>query len=57
MMGFKRHLQQEKFIYLNQKNRERKLILPLHLFKLVKLSLDRLLPSRAYIRFTLQMLM
>ncbi len=56
-MGFIRHLQQEKFITLNHENRERTLILPLDLFKLVKLSLDRLLPSRAYLRFTLQRLM
>jgi len=48
-----RHLQQEKFLSLNKKIGEEKNLSPYPLFKLVKLSLDGLLPSRAHLRFAL----
>ena len=53
-MGFIRHIQQEKFIFMNQKIGKVHNVFPYSLFKLVKISLNRLLPSRAYIRFSLQ---
>ena len=52
-MGFLRHIQPEKFILLNHKNRESTLTFPYSLFQLVKTSLDGLLPSRAHLRFSL----
>jgi len=53
-MGFTRHIQQEKFIPLNFEIGKDLKVFPYILFKLVKLSLDELLPSRAHLRFTLQ---
>jgi hypothetical protein len=53
-MGLLRHIQPEKFILLNQKNRESILTFPYSLSQLVKISLDGLLPSRAHLRFSLQ---
>jgi hypothetical protein len=49
-----RHLQQRKVYIFEQENRGRKISPPKQLSQLVKLSLDGLLPSRAHLRFTLQ---
>jgi hypothetical protein len=49
-----RHQQQRKVYIFEQKNRGRKISPPKQLSQLVKLSLDGLLPSRAHLRFTLQ---
>jgi len=54
MMGFfKAHTTKKVYIF-EPENRGRIKILPLSLFRLVKLFLDELLPSRAHLRFTLQ---
>jgi hypothetical protein len=44
-MGFLRHIQPEKFILVNQKNRESTLTFPYSLFQLVKISLEGCSPA------------
>ena len=53
-MGFLRHIQPEKFIFMNQKIGKVHYVFPYSLFQLIKISLDGLLPSRAHLRFSLQ---
>jgi len=53
-MGFIKAFATKKVYIFEQENRERTKILSLTLFRLVKLFLDELLPSRAHLRFTLQ---